>query len=212
MSVAPIERRTDLIRQAFWLEWLTIAWMVIEAAVAIWSGYIAHSITLLAFGLDSVIELISAGVLVWRLTVELRHGQVFSEEAEQRASKIGGALLFTLAAYIVISAAWSLWTQRAEEFSMPGLLVALVAIPTMYFLAKCKISIAEQIGSRALRADAIESISCGWLSLMVVVGLTAQYLIGAWWIDAVTSLGIVWFLVKEGREAWAGEECCDSCH
>jgi len=212
MSVAPIERRTDLVRKAFWLEWLTIAWMVIEAAGALWSGYIAHSTTLLAFGLDSVIELISAGVLVWRLTVELRHGQAFSEEAEQRASKIGGALLFALAAYVVISAAWSLWTQRAEEFSMPGLLVALVAIPTMYFLAKRKISISEQIGSRALRADAVESITCGWLSVMVVVGLTAQYLIGAWWIDAITSLGIVWFLVNEAREAWAGEECCDSCH
>jgi divalent metal cation (Fe/Co/Zn/Cd) transporter len=91
-------------------------------------------------------------------------------------------------------------------------LVALVAIPTMYVLAKRKIAIAERIGSRALRADAVESITCGWLSVVVVVGLTAQYLIGAWWVDSVTSLGIVWFLVKEGREAWAGEECCDSCH
>ncbi len=206
------ESRTDLVRQAFWLEWLTIAWMMIEAAVALWSGYIAHSITLLAFGLDSVIELISAGILVWRLTVELRHGQAFSDEAEQRASKIGGALLFALAAYVVTSAAWSLWTQRAEEFSMPGLLVALVTIPAMYFLAKRKIGIAEQIGSRALRSDAVEAITCGWLSVMVVIGLTAQYLTGAWWVDSVTSLGIVWFLVKEGREAWAGEECCDSCH
>ena len=105
MTIAQTESRTDLVRQAFWLEWLTIAWMVIEAAVTLWSGYIAHSITLLAFGFDSVIELISASVLVWRLTMELRHGQAFSEEAEQRASKIGGALLFALAAYVVISAA-----------------------------------------------------------------------------------------------------------
>jgi divalent metal cation (Fe/Co/Zn/Cd) transporter len=102
--------------------------------------------------------------------------------------------------------------QRAEEFSLSGLLVALAAIPIMYFLAKRKIAIAEKIGSRALRADAVESITCGWLSLLVVIGLTAQYLTGAWWIDAATSLGIVWFLVKEGREAWAGDECCDSCH
>ena len=204
--------RADLVRQAFWLEWLTIAWMLIEAAVSLWSGYVAHSVTLLAFGLDSVIELASAGVLIWRLTVELRQGQAFSEAAERRASKIGGALLFALAAYVVASALWSLWTQRAEDFSMPGLAVALLAIPIMYFLARRKIAKAEQIGSRALRADAVESITCGWLSVMVVLGLTAQYLIGAWWIDSVTSLGIVWFLVKEGREAWAGEECCDSCH
>jgi divalent metal cation (Fe/Co/Zn/Cd) transporter len=214
MTIAQAENRTDLVRQAFWLEWVTIAWMVIEAIVAITSGLAAHSITLLAFGLDSVIELVSAGVLIWRLTVELRHGQKFSEDAEQRACKIGGALLFALAAYVVISAGWSLWTQRAEEFSTPGLLVALAAIPIMYFLAKRKIAIAEKIGSRALRADAMESVTCGWLSVVVVVGLAAQYVIGAWWIDSVTSLGIVWFLVKEGREAWAGEECgCSSgCH
>jgi hypothetical protein len=114
MSIAQTESRADLVRQAFWLEWLTIAWMVIEAALTLWSGYIAHSISLLAFGLDSVIELVSASVLVWRLTVELRHGQVFSEKAEQRASKIGGALLFALATYVMISAAWSLWTQRVR--------------------------------------------------------------------------------------------------
>jgi len=212
MSIAQTESRTYVIKRAFWLEWLTIAWMVIEAALTLWSGYIAHSVTLVAFGLDSVIELVSASVLIWRLTVELRHGQAFSEKAEQRASKIGGALLFALAIYVVISATWCLWTQRAQEFSMLGLMVAFVAIPTMYFLAKQKIAIAEQIGSRALRADAVESITCGWLSSMVVVGLIAQYLTAAWWIDSVTSFGIVWFLVKEGREAWAGEECCDSCH
>jgi divalent metal cation (Fe/Co/Zn/Cd) transporter len=211
MSIAQAEARIDLVRQAFWLEWMTIAWMVIEAAVAIGSGIEARSITLLAFGLDSVIELISAGVLLWRLTVELRHGQAVSETVERRAGKIGGGLLFVLAAYVVIGAGWGLWTQRAQEFSIAGLSVALAAIPIMYFLARRKIAIAERIGSRALRADAVESITCGWLSVMVVVGLTAQYLTGAWWVDAATSLGIVWFLVKEGREAWAGEECCDDC-
>ncbi|MDE2284725.1 MAG: cation transporter [Hyphomicrobiales bacterium] len=209
MDIAQSETRADLVRQAFWLEWLTVAWMLIEATVALWSGYIAHSVTLLAFGLDSVIELISAGVLLWRLTVELRHGQSFSEEAERYASRIGGALLFTLAGYVVLSAAWSLWTKRAEDFSVPGLLVALAAIPIMYFLAKRKITIAEQIGSRALRADAVESITCGWLSVVVVIGLAAQYMTGAWWVDSITSLAIVWFLVKEGREAWAGDACCD---
>jgi len=212
MCIVDTPNRIELIKQAFWLEWLTIAWMVIEAAVALWSAYVAQSITLLAFGLDSVIELISAGILVWRLNVELRHGQAVLDVVELRASKIGGGLLFALATYIMITAAWSLWTQRAQEFSMAGLLIALVAIPIMYFLAKRKVVIAEQIGSRALRADAVESITCGWLSLMVVLGLTAEYFIGVWWIDAVTSLGIVWFLVKEGREAWAAKECCDSCH
>jgi len=78
----------------------------------------------------------------------------------------------------------------------------------MYLLAKRKLSVAAQLGSRALRADAIEAVACGWLSFVVMLGLLAQLAIGAWWIDSVTSVAILWLLIKEGREAWAGEECC----
>jgi divalent metal cation (Fe/Co/Zn/Cd) transporter len=170
-----------------------------------------RSLTLMAFGLDSAIELASAGVLIWRLNVELRHGQGFSERAERTASRIGAVLLFTLAAYIVGGAAWSLWTRHGESFSLPGLIVALLAMPIMTLLARRKIAIATQLGSRAMRADAAESITCGWLSLVVVVGLLADLMLGAWWVDAVTSLVIVGFVVKEAREAWSGEDCCDHC-
>jgi divalent metal cation (Fe/Co/Zn/Cd) transporter len=185
--------------------------MTVEAVVAIGAGVTAGSLVLLAFGLDSVIELASAGVLMWRLSVELRHGQVFSEHAERMASRIGGALLFLLASYVTAAAAWHLWKGSGEEFSWSGFLVALVAIPSMRWLARRKIAIAEKIGSRALRADAIEAITCEWLSFVVVSSLAAQWLFGAWWIDALGSLAIVWFLVKEGREAWSGgayEACC----
>jgi divalent metal cation (Fe/Co/Zn/Cd) transporter len=203
-----IPERSVLIQQAFRLEWLTVAWMVIEALVAIGSGVIAGSLTLTAFGLDSLIELISASVLIWRLTEELRRGEAFSRHAERIASRSGGALLFVLAAYIVLGAAWSLWTHHGGEFSVPGLIVAAVAMPIMYVLAHRKVNVARQLSSRAMRADAIESLTCGWLSLVVVVGLVANLLLAAWWIDAVTSLGIVWFVVKEAREAWSGEDCC----
>jgi divalent metal cation (Fe/Co/Zn/Cd) transporter len=104
--------------------------------------------------------------------------------------------------------AWCLWTHRGGEFSVSGLIVAAVAMPIMYVLARGKLNVARRLGSRAMRADAIESITCGWLSLVVVVGLVANLLLAAWWIDAVTSLGIVWFVVKEAREAWSGEDCC----
>jgi divalent metal cation (Fe/Co/Zn/Cd) transporter len=203
-----VPERTVLIQQAFRLEWLTVAWMVIEALIAIGSGVIAGSLTLTAFGLDSVIELISASVLIWRLTEELRRGEEFSRHAERIASRGGGALLFALAAYIVLGAAWSLWTHHGGEFSVPGLVVAAVAMPIMYVLARRKADVARRLGSRAMRADAIESMTCGWLSLVVVVGLVANLLFAAWWIDAVTSLGIVWFVVREAREAWSGEDCC----
>jgi divalent metal cation (Fe/Co/Zn/Cd) transporter len=201
--------RTTLICQAFRLEWMTIAWMLIEGVVAIGAGVAAGSLTLMAFGLDSAIELASAGVLIWRLTIELRHGQVFSERAERTASRIGGALLFALAAYIVAGAGWSLWTRHGETFSLPGLIVVILAMPIMTVLARRKIAIATQLGSRAMRADAAESITCGWLSLVVVIGLLADLVLGAWWVDAVTSLAIVGFVVKEAREAWSGEDCCD---
>ena len=88
-------------------------------------------------------------------------------------------------------------------------IVALLAIPSMTVLARRKIAVATQLGSRAIRADAAESITCGWLSVVVVVGLLADLAFGAWWVDAVTSLAIVWFVVKEAREAWSGEDCCD---
>ena len=207
-----IRDRTVMIRQAFWLEYLTLAWMTVEAAVAIASGIAANSLTLVAFGIDSVIELASAGILVWRLTVELRRGQMFAESAEQKASRIGGGLLFVLAAYVVASAGWKLWTHQGAEFSLPGLIVCVLALPIMYFLSRRKLALAAALGSRALRVDAVESITCGWLSLVVVAALIAQFAIGAWWLDAVASLGIVWFLVREGREAWSGEECCTHHH
>jgi divalent metal cation (Fe/Co/Zn/Cd) transporter len=203
--------RAALVRRAFAIEYITIAWMVIEAAVAIASAVEANSLALLAFGIDSLIELASAGVLVWRLTIELQHGQNFAEKAEQRAARIGGVLLFALAIYVVGAAGWKLWTRQGAEFSISGLAITVLAIPIMYLLSRRKLQLAEALASRALRADAIESITCGWLSFVVVAALIAQLAIGAWWVDAVASLGIVWFLVREGREAWRGEQCCNHC-
>ncbi|MFI5003232.1 MAG: cation transporter [Reyranellales bacterium] len=183
--------------------------MAVEAAVANGSGIRAGSLSLIAFGADSIIELASAGVLLWRLRVEVRLGDRFSGATERRASKIAGALLFALVAYVVVTAAYGLWRQEGQEFSTPGLIVTALAIPTMYALAKTKIRVADQIGSSALRADAVESITCGYLVIVVLMGLLAQLLVGAWWIDSATSLALVWFLVKEGREAWHGEGCED---
>jgi divalent metal cation (Fe/Co/Zn/Cd) transporter len=206
-----LDDRHALIQQAFRLEYITLAWMIVEAVVAIGSGVAADSLTLIAFGIDSLIELASACVLIWRLTVELRYGQAFSERAETTASRVGGALLFVLAAYVVASAGWKLWTQQGAEFSLPGLAVTVLAIPIMSFLARRKLKVADALGSRALRADAVESITCGWLAFVAVGALVAQLLVGAWWVDALASLGIVWFVVREGREAWEGEACCDHC-
>lgn len=208
-STNSFSERDNTVRQAFVLEWMTVAWMIVEATVATLAALAAHSLSLLAFGADSIIELISAGVLLWRLTLELKHGHAFSERAEKVASRIGGALLFALVLYVVVSAALSLYGHRGGEFSTPGLAITLAAIPMMWWLGRRKLEIAAQLGSRALRADAIESIACGYLSGAVVIGLIAQLATGAWWVDGATSLAIVYLLVREGREAWQGESCDD---
>jgi len=199
--------RARLVRSAFILEWITLAWVILEAGAGLWAGWHARSISLVAFGADSVIEALSACVLLWRLNVELRDGAAFSQATERMASRLSGALLFALAAYVVLSAAWGLWTREGQDFSALGLAITVATIPAMYLLARRKLAIAEKIGSPALRADAMESIACGWLSFVVVAGLLAQLALGAWWIDSVTSLAIVYFLIKEGREAWAAKDC-----
>ena len=104
--------------------------------------------------------------------------------------------------YVVIGAIVGLWKHHGQDFSWAGLGVTLTAIPLMYVLARTKTKLAEQLGSRALRTDAVESVACGYLATVVVIGLAAQRLLGAWWIDGVTSLFLAGFLVKEGLEAW----------
>jgi len=200
-----MQNREELIERAFRLEWITAGWMVVEAAVAIGSGVAARSLTLIAFGADSVIELLSAGLLLWRLRVELRERENFSEATERTAGRAGAALLCALSLYVVASAAWSLWRRTGQEFSALGLALALMAIPIMAVLATAKRRLAEAIGSAALRADAIESVACLYLSCVVVIGLLAQWAIGAWWIDGVSALVLTPFLIKEAHEAWVGD-------
>jgi divalent metal cation (Fe/Co/Zn/Cd) transporter len=113
--------------------------------------------------------------------------------------------LFALAVYVTISAAYGLWTREGQEFFASGLVLMILAIPIMWWLARAKVRIADQIDSPALRADAVESITCGYLSDTMDIGLVVQlFMPGWWWVDSVTSLVIVVFLIKEGREALEG--------
>ena len=200
-----VHERRELVAKALRLEWITLGWLLIEAAVAIGSGIMAHSLTLIAFGADSIIELASAGVLIRRLAIEVSRGEAVATEFERRAARIGSVLLFALSGYVVLAAGWSLWAQTGQEFSVIGLVLAVVAIPLMLGLARAKAHIADRIGSRALRADAAEAIACGYLSAVVVVGLIAQGLTAAWWIDGVSALALTPFLFREALEAWESD-------
>lgn len=198
--------RSSVIEKTLRLECLTAAWMLIEAGVAIGSGIAAHSLTLIAFGADSVVELLSALLLLWRLTVELQQGEHFPQELEERAAKIGVALLLILSLYVVVSAAWALWQGKGQEFSLLGLILAVFTMPIMYAFAKAKLRLADELDSSALRSDAVESIACGYLSAVVVAGLIVQFFVNAWWIDGASALVLVPFLLREAKEAWQGED------
>ncbi|MDE2227908.1 MAG: cation transporter [Alphaproteobacteria bacterium] len=197
--------RPALLRRALALEWITVAWMSAEGAIGLWAGVTARSLSVLAFGVDSVIELISAGVLLWRLMVEIKRRESFAEATEHAARRIAGVLLLAVAAAVVVGAAWRLWSRTGQSFTLAGFAVTALAVPLMYVLARAKLSLADALGSRALHADAAESIACGYLAFAVCIGLLAQLALGAWWVDAVTALAIVYFIVQEGREALADE-------
>ena len=201
----PVDRPA-LLRRAIALEWFTVAWMVIETAVGVWAGVAVNSLSIIAFGIDSLIELASAAVLLWRLIAELHQHPALAEVAEQTARRIAGVLLFALAAYIVVGAGWRLWNRTGQNFSLAGLVVAAIAVPLMYVLSHAKLTLADALGSGALHADAAQSIACGYLSFAVCVGLLAQLALGTWWVDVATAVAILYFVIQEGREALAGED------
>lgn len=200
------------IQTALRLEALAIAWMVVEASVSIGAGIMARSVLLLAFGVDGIIELVSACLLYWRLLREFHarpEDAAFIETIERSAARIGGYLLYTLAVYVVAQAGWGLFHRESAETSWWGIAVTVVAAAGMPFIAKAKIRIADEINSPALRADGIESLTCGNMARIALMGLVANALLHWWWLDSVAALILIPFLIKEGREAISGE--C-SCH
>ena|SRR5690242_6328030 len=202
------------IHRALRLEALTIAWMIVEAAASIGAGILAGSLLLLAFGADSIIELLSAGVLYWRLRVEAQAAGAEKEAleaVEQRASRIAGWLLYALALYVLLQAGYGLLHRHAAERSLWGIGVAIIAAFGMPPLARAKIRAAEEIGSRALRADAMETFTCGYLSWVLLLGLAANAALRWWWLDSAAALVLVPFLIREAREALTGECCHKGC-
>jgi divalent metal cation (Fe/Co/Zn/Cd) transporter len=207
-----VEPRARDLRRGLLIEGVTIVWMVVEAAVAIGVGITARSGAALAFGIDSVIELGSAGVLVWRLRAEAdQQPGIIVEAVERKAGRIVGGALFALAAYVVLQSAAALLLRVEPRPSLPGIGLAIAAVLGMPLLARFKRGVADSIGSAALKGDAACSITCAYMSATLLGGLALNALFGWWWADPIAALGIVYFLAREGREAWNGDACCDEC-
>jgi divalent metal cation (Fe/Co/Zn/Cd) transporter len=187
-------------KKALLAEYFTVGWNVFEGVVAIVAGVFAGSIALIGFGLDSYVEVASGVVLIWRLR---KHGFGDEEEeaAEKRAIFFVGLTFLLLALYVTFESGKKLVFHEHPEESLIGIILALVSLIVMPWLAWYKKQIAAEINSRALRADALETLACSYLSLTLVVGLGANALFGWWWADPVAALAMVYFLIKEGWEA-----------
>lgn len=199
------------IRAALRLEIVTIVWMVIEAVVAVGAGIAARSLLLLTFGIDSAIELASAVIVFRRFRIEFTEkfeGALDdADKIERKATRIAGYLLFLLSAYVFLQAIFGLTTRHAAETSPIGIAVAITAAFGMPFLAKAKLRVADGIGSRSLRVDAMETFTCGYLAWVLLAGLALNAVTRWWWIDSVGSLAIVPLLLREGYEAISDRGC-----
>jgi cation diffusion facilitator family transporter len=195
--------REVMVRKALRLEQLSIAWMVVEGGASIVAGIVAHSVALIGFGFDSVLELVSAIALYRRLNVELRHAsdEQTSGRSEQAALWVVGVTLLLLCAYIVVEGGLTLWTRSAPEQSPIGLGVAAIALVAMPLLGRAKLRLGKEIGSRALVGDAKETLACAWLSGAVMIGVGLNAVAGWWWADPVAALAMVPLIAREGWEA-----------
>jgi len=189
------------------LEHLTIAWNALEAAASLAAGALAGSIALVGFGLDSVIETVSAIVLLWRLRPDIEPQD--RERIERKAHRWVGACFLALAAYITVESVWGLWQHLVPEKSILGIAIAVAAIMIMPMLATSKRRIAQKLGSQALRSDSRQADFCAYLSATLLVGLMLNWLVGWWWADAVAALVMVPVIVVEGVDGLRGKGCAD---
>jgi divalent metal cation (Fe/Co/Zn/Cd) transporter len=204
---APDRERPRLVRRARFLAWLGIGWHAVEAAIAVGAGIAAGSIALLGFGADSVVESIAGFVLLWRFGGE-RHS---SDAAERRAYRLIGVSFYAIAVYIAVEAARQLIDGSHPEVSWVGIGLAGFTLVTMPPLAIAKGRVADRLHSAATRAEGRQNMLCAYLSAALLVGLGLNAVAGWWWADPVTALLIAAVAVREGREAWRGEACCDAC-
>lgn len=204
-----IRRRPTELQRGLFIEAITIVWMVLEGVVAIGVGIATGSGAAFAFGIDSLIELGSAGVLIWRLRAEAMETPAsYLETVERKAGRLVGGALFALAGYVVLQSAVALVLRVEPTPSLVGIGLALASLVGMPVLARVKKNVAEAIGSAALKGDAACSLTCAYMAATLLVGLALNWLLGWWWADPVAALGIVYFLIREGREAWNGDPCC----
>jgi|SRR5579872_7127861 len=209
MSEGTLLDRTPIVRRGRRLEYFTIAWNSVEGLVAVVSGVIAGSISLVGFGIDSFIEVTSGSVLLWKMSVDADVER--RDLNERRALKVVGICFLSLAAYIAYESATNLWSGVAPRHSVPGIILACVSLVAMPLLSKAKRKVGRALASPAMHADARQTEFCTYLSAILLVGLLLNTLFGLWWADPVAALIMVPIIAKEGIEGLRGRACRDCC-
>ncbi|TAL12867.1 MAG: hypothetical protein EPO00_01390 [Chloroflexota bacterium] len=200
--------RAGLLTRGLRLEYLTVGWNIAEGLIAVGAGIAAGSIALIGFGVDSFVETISGGVLIWRLSAEARGNldEEAVERTEERAERLVGVAFLLLAAYVAFEAVRSLINLEEPHASPVGIALTALSIAVMLWLARAKRRTGEALDSRALVADAQQTYACWYLSIVTLAGLALNALLGWWWADPVAALGIAVLLVREGLEVLRGED------
>jgi divalent metal cation (Fe/Co/Zn/Cd) transporter len=206
-QVTDLERK-GLVARGRRLEYFTLAWNGLEAAVALTAGVLAGSIALVGFGLDSVIETASAGILLWRFRADADAER--RDHAEQTAHRLVGVSFVLLSVYVAVGSLRALWVKSRPEHSLPGILIAIAAVIVMPLLGRAKRRVAAGLRSRALQADSHQADFCAYLSGILLAGLLLHDLLGWWWADPAAALVMVPIIAREGVQDLRGE-ACDDC-
>jgi divalent metal cation (Fe/Co/Zn/Cd) transporter len=188
------------------LEYFTIAWNSLEALVAVVAGGSAGSISLVGFGIDSFVEVISGSTLLWRMATDA--DPQTRERNERLSLRIVGVLFLALALYVACESVSDLIRRTAPEHSLPGIVLACVSLVVMPFLSRKKKAVGRELGSAAMHADARQTDICVYLCAILLVGLLCNALLGWWWADPVAALAMVPIIAKEGLEGVRGDTCC----
>jgi divalent metal cation (Fe/Co/Zn/Cd) transporter len=195
-SCPPVQRSHAVL----WIQGVTLAWMLVECGASLYAAAAAHSPAMLAFGADSLVELLSA-------TLVLLQFSSLKIIPEEKAARIAGALLFVLAVIVACTALLSVLLHLRPETSQLGMLVTIAALIVMPILATLKRREARRTNNVALMADAVQSATCAYLALVTLAGLAANAAFHIPWVDSVAALIAVPILFHEGRSAWQGHAC-----
>jgi len=207
LAPQPPSARERLERRVRLLSWSSNVWHLVEFGIAVGAGVVAGSVALIGFGFDSLIESVTAFVILWLFT----GGRGSSQAAEQRAQKLIACGYLLLVAYIGVASIRDLSGGHHPATSWVGVGLAAIAAPTMPLLARAKRRLGRQLHSRATQSDAQQNQICGYLSIALLAGLLLNATVSWWWADPAAALVIAAIALNEGIRSWRGEVCCDDC-